>query len=160
MARPVEEVPPDLANEIEQWISEGKTLRDYCRQPGKPARRTVDDWRSKDAAFAARIARARDIGFDVIAEEALAIADTPLAGQTVTVDDSEKGGTKTVTEDMLGHRKLQVETRLKLLAKWDPKRYGDAVRVAGDKDNPLLPADGELAARVAKLLASAKQRAQ
>ena len=28
---------------------------------------------------------------------------------------------------MLGHRKLQIETRLKLLAKWDPKRYGDKV---------------------------------
>ncbi|HXD37446.1 MAG TPA: hypothetical protein VN624_12375, partial [Rhodanobacter sp.] len=28
-------------------------------------------------------------------------------------------------EDMLGHRKLRIDTRLKLLAKWDPKRYGD-----------------------------------
>ena len=37
---------------------------------------------------------------------------------------TSKDGTETVVEDMLGHRKLQIETRLKLLAKWDPKRYG------------------------------------
>ncbi|MNU09652.1 hypothetical protein D3C72_2563420 [compost metagenome] len=28
---------------------------------------------------------------------------------------------------MLGHRRLQVETRLKLLAKWHPKKYGEKV---------------------------------
>jgi len=41
------------------------------------------------------------------------------------------------TEDMLGHRKLQIETRLKLLAKWNPKKYGDRVTMAGDAENPL-----------------------
>jgi hypothetical protein len=39
--------------------------------------------------------------------------------------------------DMLGHRKLQVETRLKLLAKFNPKKYGDALKLSGDKENPL-----------------------
>ena len=38
---------------------------------------------------------------------------------------------------MLGHRKLQIETRLKLLAKWNPKKYGDRVTMAGDAENPL-----------------------
>jgi hypothetical protein len=38
---------------------------------------------------------------------------------------------------MLGHRKLQIETRLKLLAKWDPKRYGDKLSLSGDKENPI-----------------------
>jgi hypothetical protein len=36
-----------------------------------------------------------------------------------------------VREDMLGHRKLQIETRLKLLAKWSPKRYGDKLGIGG-----------------------------
>jgi hypothetical protein len=44
----------------------------------------------------------------------------------------------TITEeDMLGHRKLQIETRLKLLAKFHPTKYGDKVMLAGDKENPL-----------------------
>jgi hypothetical protein len=54
--------------------------------------------------------------------EALEIADTPLIGEEIT--DSEDGRT-IKRADMLGHRKLQVDTRLKLLAKWDWKRYGD-----------------------------------
>jgi hypothetical protein len=33
--------------------------------------------------------------------------------------------------------KNRVELRLKLLAKWNPKRYGDKVQVAGDAENPL-----------------------
>jgi hypothetical protein len=30
-----------------------------------------------------------------------------------------------------------IETRLKLLAKWSPKKYGERVQVAGDADSPL-----------------------
>ncbi|MNT50547.1 hypothetical protein D3C72_1874720 [compost metagenome] len=41
--------------------------------------------------------------------------------------------------DMLGHRKLQIETRLKLLAKWNPKRYGDRMTQehVGANDGPI-----------------------
>jgi hypothetical protein len=34
-------------------------------------------------------------------------------------------------------QKNRVEQRLKLLAKWNPKRYGDRVTMAGDAENPL-----------------------
>lgn len=91
-----------------------------------PARRTVDRWRQEDEAFAARVARARDIGYDQIAEECLTIADTTEQGVTTVVDDD---GTKETTGDMLGHRKLRVETRLKLLACWDPRRYGNKASI-------------------------------
>jgi hypothetical protein len=83
-------------------------------------------WGKQRPAFAESIARAREEGFDVIAAECLSIANTPIEGVETTIDDkgvSEKRG------DMLGHRKLQIETRLKLLAKWDPKRYGEKLDV-------------------------------
>lgn len=127
IGRPPEAVPEKAAEEILAWIASGQTLREFCRQKGKPAWRTVYDWLEKDQEFRARFARARDMGHDAIAEEALAIADTPVEGETITEDED---GTKTVTGDMLGHRKLQVDTRLKLLAKWNPKKYGDKVDVA------------------------------
>jgi hypothetical protein len=38
---------------------------------------------------------------------------------------------------MLGHRKLQIETRLKLLACWNPKKYGTKVALGGDAGNPI-----------------------
>ena len=45
----------------------------------------------------------------------LEIADTPVEGSRTKTTDK---GNEVTTEDMLGHRRLQVETRLKLLAKW------------------------------------------
>ena len=37
---------------------------------------------------------------------------------------------------MLGHRKLRIDTRLKLLAKWNPKKWGDRMALDhGVQDN-------------------------
>jgi hypothetical protein len=33
---------------------------------------------------------------------------------------------------------MQIETRLKLLAKWNPKKYGDATTIRGDDEAPLV----------------------
>jgi hypothetical protein len=74
------------------------------------------------------------MGFDALAEEALEISNTPVMGQKQVMGDKS---TFTTVEDMLGHRKLQIETRLKLLAVWDPKRYGNKLELAGDPNNPL-----------------------
>jgi hypothetical protein len=119
-----EQQKADIKNQVVDWISEGQTLRELCRQEGMPSWKTVYQWQNEDEDFKSRFARARLIGFDVIAEEALHIADTPQEG--VKYMNGPLGSTET-REDMLGHRKLQIETRLKLLAKWDPKRYGERV---------------------------------
>ena len=92
------------------------------------------EWMARDENLSERISYAREQGFEAIAEEALLIADTPVFGQKQVMTDQ---GTATTVEDMLGHRKLQIETRLKLLAKWNPKKYGDKVQVGGDAENPL-----------------------
>jgi len=133
--RPPTEVPKDRTEEICTWIAEGNTLREWCRQPGNPSWVTVYNWLKKDSDFASRFAYARDLGADAIAEEALHIADTQQVG--VRTEESAQG-VKTVTEDMLGHRKLQIETRLKLLAKWNPKKYGDKLALGGAEDLPPI----------------------
>lgn len=121
---------PAIADEICTRLSNGEPLRAICRSQDMPAWRTVYDWIAADSALAARIAQAREIGFDAIAEEALDIANTPVEGRRTEVSDD---GTKVTREDMLGHRKLQIDTRLKLLAKWCPAKYGDkqAVELSG-----------------------------
>ena len=124
----------ELAEEIIQRLSEGEPLRQICRDNHMPEWRTIYDWMYRDPELAAAIARAREIGYDKMAEEVLQIADTPMMGQVQTIDDK---GSTVRTEDMLGHRKLQIETRLKLLAKWNPKKYGERVALAGDADAPL-----------------------
>src|SRR5690606_2502293 len=117
---------PALAGEIIERISEGEPLAQIVRDDHMPGLRTVYDWMERDAEFSARIARAREAGFDMIAQDALRIADTPVEGVVEKMEPDKESGNLVVVErrreDMLGHRKLQVETRLKLLAKWDPRR--------------------------------------
>lgn len=134
---------PRIAQIICEHLSDGIPLREICRMEGMPAWRTIYDWMYRDDAavangggvgLSAAIARAREVGYDAIAEECLHIADNPQLGQKQVLGDE---GATTTVEDMLGHRKLQIETRLKLLAKWSPNRYGDRVQVAGDAENPI-----------------------
>ena len=123
---------PEIRERIISGISEGIPLAVICREDGMPSVTTVWNWEQEDAELSESIARARLIGFDAIAAEALRIADTPQIGKEIT--DSEDGRT-VKRSDMLGHRKLQVETRLKLLAKWDPKRYGDRPEIMIQNNN-------------------------
>ena len=59
---------------------------------------------------------------DVIFDEMLDIADTPVVGLKTT---SKPTGVETVEGDMIDHRRLQIETRKWLLGKMAPKKYGD-----------------------------------
>jgi hypothetical protein len=130
----------ELADRICDLVSNGVNLRKVCRIDGMPSWRTVYDWVVAHPDFAARLARAREMGYDSLAEEALEISNTPHLGQKKVFSSGagEDEDSMTVTEDdMLGHRKLQIETRLKLLAVWDPKRYGNKVQLGGDGGAPI-----------------------
>jgi hypothetical protein len=131
----------EIAQEICLRLAEGEPLRQICRDDGMPEWRTIYDWMYRDDALgeagvglSAAIARAREIGYDKMAEECLELADTPKWG---TKQVESEDGIVVTREDMLGHRKLQIETRLKLLAKWNPKKYGERLTHAGDADNPV-----------------------
>lgn len=93
-----------------------------------PNWRTVYDWIEADAELAARFERAREIGFDAIAEDILTNVDNVVA-----------------IGEHIQRSKLQVETRLKLLAKWHPKKYGDKQTVdVGNKDGETLKVDSNV----------------
>lgn len=116
----------DKIETILEAVTAGTPLAEVLRQEGMPKPSTFYDWLNADADLSGRFARAREFGADAIAADCLKIADTPVEGVRRKVSDD---GVEETTEDMLGHRKLQVETRLKLLAKWDPKRYGDKQQI-------------------------------
>ena len=127
MGRPSEPVPQDIAGAIVTWLSEGKTLRDFCRQPETPCYATVYDWMAKDEEFSTRIARAREIGEDVIAQECLAIADDGTNDYMEEKHGDEESSSWRFNGEHVQRSKLRVDTRLKLLAKWNPKKYGEKV---------------------------------
>lgn len=110
----------EIAEALVEWISQGKTLRSFCRQPGMPSRSTIDSWRRDRPDFSGRVARARDDGFEELAEQCIEIADD---GANDTYTDEE--GRQRTDHDVLGRSRLRVDTRLKLLACWDPRRYGN-----------------------------------
>ena len=119
--RPAETVDPKLVDDICAWIADGKTLRSFCRVTGSPAWRTVYGWLAKDMGFQARFAHAREMGQDAIAEDTLEIIDEfPM---------STGGDHPRLDSTHVQYNKNRVEQRMKLLAKWNPKKYGDKVGV-------------------------------
>lgn len=124
---------PELLDEITARLSSGEPLAQICREPGMPAARTVRSWIATKDNVSAAIAQAREDGEDWLAAECLIIADTPMPG-VIEKEELVAGVlavTERRTEDMLQHRKLQIDTRLKLLAKWNPKKWGENVNVSG-----------------------------
>ena len=130
---------PEIAKRMCEQLSEGIPLREICRQEGYPAWRTVYDWMYKDEALTAAIAHSRDIGYDSLAEECLAIADD---ASNDWMERKSEDGESTVgwelNRDHVQRSKLRIETRLKLLAKFNPKKYGDKIVHAGDDVNPVV----------------------
>ena len=81
--------------------------------------------------FSEQYTRAREEQADTLADEILAIADeTP---DSVT---DEKGISRTDSGWVTWQRN-RVDARKWVASKLKPKKYGDALKVGGDKDNPL-----------------------
>ena len=128
---------PEIAKQMCEMLAEGIPLREICRQEGFPEWRTVYDWMYRDdalgsagAGLSAAIARAREVGQDAMAERAyLEMYQEPERILT-------EGGGK-IDPGYVQLVKARAEITLKLLAKWNPKRYGDRVQLAGDADNPV-----------------------
>lgn len=137
-----------VAAAICERLAEGEPLRQICRDESMPAWRTVYGWLASNEDFSARFASARELGFDAIAEETLEMIDeTPEREET-------KFGSK-IDGGSVSWQKNRVEQRMKLLAKWSPKRYGDKMAIGGADDLPAIKtiADDSLDAKIAALMA-------
>jgi hypothetical protein len=121
---------PELAKEICERLANGEPLRQICRDEHMPAWQKIYEWMQKDLDLSGSIARAREVGQDAIAEQIwLEMKEEPERILT-------EGGGK-IDPGYVQLIKARADIGLKLLAKWNPKRYGDRVELAGDKDNPL-----------------------
>lgn len=100
-------------------IATGETLQAICREDDMPSASAVYDWIEAREEFAADFARSRVKGHDAIAAQCATIADeAPPCDQFGKVDAG-----------YVAWQKNRVWTRLQLLAKWDPNRYGDRLKV-------------------------------
>jgi len=114
--------------EICARISTGETMRAISRSEGMPHWNTVYNWMSADEEFAVRIARARELGYDANADDCLEIADDS------SEDYLETESGERLNSEHVQRSKLRIDTRLKLLAKWSPGKYGEKIDVtSGNK---------------------------
>jgi hypothetical protein len=146
---------PAIAHQICELLSEGVPLREICRMEGMPPWRTMYGWMARDEDLSAHIARAREVGYDNIAEECLQIADTPVVYERVTETADPKTGLVTravVRADDVNARRLKVETRLKLLAKWRPDKYGDKTIITGDANGAPIKTEDANSNRLFELI--------
>lgn len=107
-------------------LSEGNSLLSICEALGV-AYSTACDWERDIPEHSANATRARELGCHALAQQALAIADTPCLGIVRTT--KADGGIEEKTEDMTAHRRLQIDTRKWLIAKWHPTVYGDKQQI-------------------------------
>jgi len=108
----------ELFEAICERVAQGETLAAICREPGMPHPSTFRDWANSDESLSRRFGRAREDGEDAIAEKSREIVLAP-AVMTLT-EHGEK-----VDAGDVALRKVQSEHLLKLLAKFNPKRWGD-----------------------------------
>ena len=121
---------PELAAEICERLSNGEPLRQICRDDPMPAWQKIYEWMKRDENLSGAIAHAREVGQDAIAEQIwIEMLQEP---ERIL---SEGGGR--VDSGYVQLIKARADIGLKLLAKWNPKRYGDRVALAGDADAPL-----------------------
>jgi hypothetical protein len=122
---------PDTWAELIARLSAGEPLQQICRDDGMPSAGAVYAWTDPDGVrrpkdvpttLADDFARARACGHDAIAADTLEIADNGK-NDWMQRHGSDSPGWEANGEH-IQRSKLRIETRLKLLAKWD-KRYAD-----------------------------------
>lgn len=118
-------------------------------------------WHFADDELCKKLVRAREYGVEARLEQAIHVASTPMLGEEVTIErdpeeqkDRDEGAEITDSEgnpydgmivkvkkvDMLGHRRLLVDTLIKSAQMLKPKTYGPRLDVTSD-NKPIGIAD-------------------
>ena len=110
-----------LAEEICRRLAEGEPFVSICAEKHMPNFSTIWRWEQSNPEFREMSARALEHGSHYLAHDCLRIAD----------DDSLDPR----------HKRIMIDTRLRLIGKWNAKRYGDKIQV--DQRTELSEASDE-----------------
>lgn len=128
----------DVAGRICAELATGRTLRDVCRDDGMPPESTVRRWVMDDReGFAAQYARAREIGYQSMADELVEISDDGSNDWMRRKGDED--APYVLNGEHVQRSRLRVDTRKWLLSKALPKVYGDKVttEITGKDGGPV-----------------------
>jgi hypothetical protein len=130
MGRPTK-YSPELAREICTRIAHGEPLVRMCREEHMPHVSSVYLWLSQIPEFSDMYAKAREDQADTLADEIQSLADE------MPMEKTDKEGNTSFDSAYIQWMRLRVDARKWVAAKLKPRKYGDRVELAGDKDNPL-----------------------
>jgi hypothetical protein len=126
----------EMVDEILDRISGGELLTPICRDDHMPARSTFLAWVNQDQALFGRYAHARELGYGVMFEDTIEIADA--SGGDLVEKPGKDGSTyMTVDQEVVQRSKLRIWARHEMLKRVDPRKYGERSQVA-----PVTP-DGD-----------------
>lgn len=110
----------EKALEICELVADGQSINKISKMPGMPTRSTILKWFRDVPEFSIMYARAKEIGFEVLADEIIDLSD---AAENIKAEE-------------LRRHQLMIDTRKWLLAKLQPRKYGDRVtqEIVGNKE--------------------------
>jgi len=119
-----------IATLICSRLASGESLRSICRDPEMPAQSTVFKWLSEQKAFSEQYAHAQEQKMEVWQESLDEIADEALA-EVKSCEDPK------IASALVQAYRAKIDTRKWAMSKLAPKKYGEALKLSGDKDAPL-----------------------
>ena len=119
---------------IEMIEDQGFSLRKALKI-NKLSSQTFYKWIDENPELAKQYARGCEKRADALVEEILDIADDTNRD---TIRFTKDGVEREIPDvEWIQRSKLRVDTRKWLASKLNPKKYGERIEVAGDKENPL-----------------------
>lgn len=121
----------EIAMAIAERLKTGESMVQILRENSFPKFDAVHSWRARFPEIDRILRDARAEGCDALAAQCIEIADE------VALSDSED------KQADVAAARLRIDTRLRLLGKWDPKRYGEKVEVehSGGTNNTVTVMD-------------------
>lgn len=115
-------------------IEKGNPLRHALHLKDMPSSQTFFKWIANDEIKSKRYARACEVRADQIFEEILEIADDPREDAIVTDNGI------VMNTEFVQRSKLRIDARKWMLAKMNPKKYGEKVEntIVGDNEKPII----------------------
>lgn len=133
----------NIFNYVCKEIEKGKALRNVLKDDNMPSTSTFYEWLDIYPDKAKQYARATEVRAEAIFDDILSIADQN-ANDTYVNDQ----GIEVTNNDVIQRSRLRIDARKWVLAKLNPKKFGEKIDVTSDNkpisvppffgDNPLL----------------------
>lgn len=121
----------ELADKICSLMAAGNSLHKICKADDMPNKETVFNWLQTNDAFLCKYTQARTDQMETMSYEIQEICDD----ESGDMYQGEKG--LQPNHAKIQRDKLRVDTRKWLMSKIMPQKYGDSIKIGGDKANPV-----------------------